>query len=227
VNPDPSDTGLGVQAYREIWKRIVHLEYPPLAVLKEAQLSEELGIGLAPIRQALRRLEYDGLVMILPRRGTLTTEVGLNSIQWELEIRVELEGLAARLAAKRGSEAQRAELREIMAKLEEVYAEGATYSRMQRFTDLDGEFHRNLYLQTHNPSLISDLERHFAHSLRIWFYRHRSAPTVVEEASMWNYREIVAALEERDADRAEAALRWHIMHDTERVLTELHQTSTI
>lgn len=80
-----NERNLRQQAYEAIWKKIVHLEYKPLSVLSEKELSAELGIGLSPIRQALRRLEYDGLVLILSGRGTLTTEISLNAVQRELE----------------------------------------------------------------------------------------------------------------------------------------------
>lgn len=217
------------QAYRKIWQRIVHLDYAPLTLLNEKQLSAELEIGLSPVREALRCLEYDGLVMILPRRGTLTTEIGLTDVQSELEIRVELEGLAGRLAAQRGSDAEHERLAKHVQKMSDLCSKRANGQRNIEFTDMDGEFHRLIYAQTKNKSLVRDLERHFAHALRIWFYCHRirnrmpEFGVTPEDEQIENYREVADALRKRDSARAEAGMRKHVMRDTERALMLLNQ----
>ncbi|MGI6879929.1 GntR family transcriptional regulator [Microbacterium sp. gxy059] len=221
---------LGARAYREIWQRIVHLDYPPLAVLDEKALSADLGVGLSPIRQALRRLEYDGLVMILPRRGTLTTEVGLHAAQWELEIRSEIEALAARLAARRGSADQHARLLAHVDEMERMADLPSDLETVMRFTDLDSELHRMIYRQTGNPSLVADLERHFAHALRIWFYCHRSRPEpdvgfTLESYGVEAYREIAEAIAAREGDRAADLMRRHVIRDTEDALSLLRSAS--
>lgn len=225
-----SGESLGARAYREIWQRIVHLDYPPLAVLDEKQLSAELGLGLSPTRQALRRLEYDGLVMILPRRGTLTTEVSLNAVQWELEIRTELEPLAARLAAARSTAAEHESLLAHLEDMERVAASPDSLDALMRFTDMDRDLHRMIFAMTRNPSLIADLERHFAHALRIWYYCHRSRPTsggsfTLKNYAMSSYRDIVTAIAERDSERAARAMREHIIRDTEDALSQLRGDS--
>ena len=214
---------LGTRAYQELWRRIVHLDYPPLMPLQDKQLSQELGFGLAPVRQALRRLEYDGLVMILPRRGTLTTEIGIRSAQWELEIREELESLAGRLACRRGSAEQHDELLDIVDALEQCATRQDTLETHMSFTDLDSAFHRSIHLQSHNPSLVADLDRHFSHSLRIWNYCHRHAQTEFSLAQYdtGDYRTIAEAIKDRDAQRASDALRSHVRRDTETALAML------
>lgn len=223
-----SDTGLSLadRAYREIWQRIVHLDYPPSTPLQEKALSQELGMGLSPVRQALRRLEYDGLVMILPRRGTLTTEVGLHSLQWEMEIREELEGFAAALAARRGSRREHEELLEHIATMDELTSHRSDLPTLMRFTDADSAFHRMIYRQTRNDSLIVDLERHFAHALRIWNYCHRSQsldrPSFTLDAyDMGSYRAIAHAVNERDPGAAREAMRDHVRRDTTAALALL------
>lgn len=214
---------LGTRAYQELWRRIVHLDYPPLTPLQDKQLSLELGFGLAPVRQALRRLEYDGLVMILPRRGTLTTEIGIRTVQWELEIREELEGLAGRLATKRGSREQHDELLDLVDRLEACAQQPDTLETHTAFTDLDSAFHRSIHLQTHNPSLVADLDRHFSHSLRIWHYCHRHADTefTLDGYDTGDYRVIAEAIRARDADLANETLRAHVRRDTETALRML------
>src|SRR3954468_3822167 len=98
---------LGDIAYAGIRRRIVSLELPPGSAVNEAALATELGVGLAPVRSALRRLAWENLVVILPRRGTLVAELDAADLQEIFELRVELEGLAARLAAERAGPAER------------------------------------------------------------------------------------------------------------------------
>jgi len=72
-----ADGSLGAEAYRGIRERIVSLELAPATLIDEQSLARELGLGLTPVRQALRRLAWENLVVILPRRGTLVADVNL------------------------------------------------------------------------------------------------------------------------------------------------------
>ncbi|MFQ5773050.1 MAG: GntR family transcriptional regulator [Kiloniellaceae bacterium] len=101
------------RAYRELEELIVTLELEPGAVLSEAALAERLGIGRTPIREALQRLAREGLVVILPRRGILVSEINVKRQLRLLEVRRELERLMARKAARRLSEDERAQFVEI------------------------------------------------------------------------------------------------------------------
>jgi DNA-binding GntR family transcriptional regulator len=91
------------RAYRAIEERIVTLRLAPGAVLSEASLAQELDIGRTPIREALQRLAREGLVLILPRRGILVSEINVKNQLELLAVRRELERLMARLCAKRVS----------------------------------------------------------------------------------------------------------------------------
>ena len=68
-------------AYRILKEKIVTLDFPPAAVLNEAQLMAELNLGRTPIREALQRLAFDNLVIILPRRGTIVADLNMSDIQ--------------------------------------------------------------------------------------------------------------------------------------------------
>lgn len=90
---------LSTRAYEVIKRKIVNGEITPGTKLQEDRLAEELGISRTPIREALSRLAQEGLVEIIPRRGTYVVEFSLFDIVHLLEIREALEGMAARLAA--------------------------------------------------------------------------------------------------------------------------------
>ena len=99
------------RAYYAIRELIVTLELPPGAVVREPELTERLGIGRTPVREALRRLAQERLVEVFPRRGMFVTKVDVRDLARLCEVRVALEPEAARLAAERATQADLAELR--------------------------------------------------------------------------------------------------------------------
>src|ERR1700749_2501252 len=99
---DPhDDETLTERAYRLIEELIVTLALPPETILSEQSLAQRLGIGRSPIREALQRLARDALVVILPRRGILVSQINLKTQMRLLEVRRELERLMAKGAAER------------------------------------------------------------------------------------------------------------------------------
>ena len=110
---EASADSLSGRAYKRLEEMIVTLQVEPGTVLTEARLAELLGIGRTPIREALQRLAREGLVLILPRRGILVSEINLRKQLKLLEVRRELERLMARTSAKRASEDERGEFRSI------------------------------------------------------------------------------------------------------------------
>src|SRR5215467_9464317 len=89
-----SATSQSGEAYRLIKERIVTLALPPAALIDEARLMAELGLGRTPIREALQRLALENLVVILPRRGTIVADLNMSDLQKIFEIRIDLELLA-------------------------------------------------------------------------------------------------------------------------------------
>ena len=103
-----ADSGtLADLAYRKLEEQIVTLQLAPGAMVSEAVLSERLGIGRMPIREALQRLARERLVVIMPKRGIVVAEINVRSQLRLLEVRRELERLLARLAARRATPDQR------------------------------------------------------------------------------------------------------------------------
>src|SRR5262249_44464891 len=101
--PRAAGESLTEKAYRQIEELIVTLQIPPGTVVSEAQLSERLAIGRTPIREALQRLARERLVVVLPRRGIMVSEINVRTQLRLLEVRRELERLIARSAARRAS----------------------------------------------------------------------------------------------------------------------------
>lgn len=101
------------KAYAELEERIVTLALPPGQVLSENALAASLGFGRTPIREALQRLSRQGLIVILPRRGVMVSEINVRNQLELLRVRRELERLMAQLASKRASADERADFRNI------------------------------------------------------------------------------------------------------------------
>src|SRR2546430_5848274 len=109
---------LAEKAYHAIRDLIVALELAPGAVIEERELMERLGIGRTAVREALRRLAYERLVEVYPRRGMFVTGVDVRELARLSEVRLVLEPEAARLAAERATEGDRDTLAGLLEELE-------------------------------------------------------------------------------------------------------------
>ena len=191
------------EAYLRIRERIVSLDMPPGSVVNESRLREELKIGRTPIREALQRLARENLVRSVPHRGTFVTDVNITDLARITEVRVVLEGHAARLAAGRLSTADR----DAFARLLELLEEGPGLDQRQLMR-LDQQIHREIYRAARNPFLESTLERYFNLSLRLWYLvldRQIGLREAVEE-----HAELLRAILAGDGPGAEDSMRRHV-----------------
>ena len=139
------------EAYLRIRERIVSLDMPPGSVVNESRLREELKIGRTPIREALQRLARENLVRSIPHRGTFVTDVNITDLARITEVRVVLEGHAARLAAERLTTADRDSFARLLERLEE----GPSLDQRQLMR-LDQQIHREIYRAARNSFLEVD-----------------------------------------------------------------------
>ncbi len=202
-------------AYRAIKDMIVSLELPPAALLDERGLAERLDVGLTPVRQALRRLEWESLVVILPRRGTLVADLNDSDLERIYELRSVLEPQAAGLAAERGSQGQRQLLAKI---IERMHAELAQQTPSRRgLIALDRELHRLIWAMAGNAMLEQTLEWLFSHVLRRWnvsIDRSEALGTAMELHDL-----AVAAIIAGDPVQARDVMRRHVADYQESLLT--------
>ena len=110
---DAARKSLADVAYESIRDRLLMLDIKPGDLLNDDALSKSLGVGRTPVREALKRLELDRLVVTYPRRGTFATRVDVTDLSFISEIRAQLEPLAASRAARVASPAVRANLKDI------------------------------------------------------------------------------------------------------------------
>ena len=167
---DRADAKLGRAdiAYREIEERIVTLRLAPGTLLSEQALSKELEIGRTPIREALQRLSYEGLVHILPHRGVLVSEIDLMRQFRMVELRRAVETFVVQTACRRGTEAQCAE----MAKVAEALEEAAEEENVMKFIRLDQEMDRIICDMAQNEFATKTLRLMSSLTRRFWFLQH-------------------------------------------------------
>jgi DNA-binding GntR family transcriptional regulator len=200
---DASARSQGERAYLLIRDRIITLKLAPGSVIEETRLREDLGLGRTPIREALQRLAHENLVTFVPHRGTFVCDINLTDLHRLTELRVELEGYAARLAAERASATDRAVMEALMAELD-----GIDEADVDNLMRLDQRIHRQVYQATRNAFLQATLEETFNLSLRIWFLgldRGVRLKQAVEE-----HRRLLQAIVSRDGEKAESVMRRHV-----------------
>jgi DNA-binding GntR family transcriptional regulator len=141
------------------------LDIPPMAPIDDAALAESLGVGRTPVREALKRLEVDRLVITYPRRGTFATGVDITDLAYISEIRVQLEPLAARRAAGHAAKHMRTELAELADAIQHI--DPATLGR-DELMHWDLRVHRAIYRAAGNPHLEDTLVRYNNLATRIF-----------------------------------------------------------
>ncbi|KAA0020024.1 GntR family transcriptional regulator [Antrihabitans cavernicola] len=153
------------RAYEIVRERLVMLDIRPSEPINDESLARELGFGRTPVREALKRLERDRLVVAFPRRGTFATAVDITDLAHISEIRTELEPLAARRAARTASTQTRALLLELATEIDNVDAATPDPRGVLR---KDVRIHREIYRASGNPYLEDVLIVQDGHATRIW-----------------------------------------------------------
>ena len=193
------------RAYLALRDRIVTLRLPPGTVLREDALMAELGIGRTPLREAVKRLALEGLLAVQPRRGTYVTDVDAAEIVHITELRAELEGYAAGLAARRMDPSARRAAEALLDEIERLGREDDHEALMA----LDRRIHAFVWGASGNPYLVETLERYFSLSLRIWYVVLDRVPGLGH--AVHDQTELLTALADRDAQRAHTLMREHVL----------------
>lgn len=167
----PWEETLTDKAYAHLEEMIVTLKLPPGSAVSEAGLSKHLGIGRTPIREALQRLARERLVLILPRRGIIVSEVDIKQQLRLLETRRELERLICRSAARRATEEERQRFAEIA----RIFEKAAKAGDDTTFMRVDREFHLLCSAAARNEFAANAMSVMHALSRRFWFIHYKQA----------------------------------------------------
>lgn len=198
---DDSELPQGQSAYRRLLEDIRAGTLLPGMRLRETDLADRLGISRTPVREAIRQLEADGLVIHLPRQGATIRSLDHAEVVELYEMRAVLEGTAARLAARAASDIELAELAALNAEL------AATPAGPQA-REVNRQFHRSLLDAARNRFLLKSMSA-LQKTLLIL------GPTTLADparalAAVAEHAAVLAALNARDGAGAEAAMRAHV-----------------
>jgi DNA-binding GntR family transcriptional regulator len=199
-------TSLADKAYVAIRDRLIMLDIRPGEPIDDAELARELGVGRTPVREALKRLEGDRLVVSFSRRGTFATGMDIADLAHISDIRAQLEPLAARRAAERASRPTRAELGELASRIEELDVIQAGGTDLMRW---DLAVHRSIYRAAGNPHLEDVLIRYGNLATRIFCLFLDRLRNVDEHVG--EHVGLLRAIAEGDADGADGLAREHVL----------------
>lgn len=176
----------------------------PRERLMEIQLAEELGVSRTPIREALRELELEGFIVMVPRKGAYVADMTFKDIADIFEIRAALEGLAAGLAAERITDEEMEDMERHLVEKADAIACGD----MERLVEVDTSFHESIYQASRNDRL-----KGIINNLREQIQRFRATSLAYPgrmKQSLEEHRAIVEAIHARDVVLARQLTQEHI-----------------
>lgn len=199
-----SSNSLKNRVLNRIQKDILNGRYKPGEILTETGLCTELGVGRTPVREAIRQLELEGLVQLIPNRGVVVRGISTKDIEDIYTIRMMIEGLAARWAAENIDEQELKDLKETI-ELEEFYT---VKKDTEQLLKLDSKFHEIIFKASKSKTLLQVL-RIFHKNVRrardASFSSPGRAMKVLEE-----HKAIYEAISRRDGDEAEKVTTRHV-----------------
>lgn len=172
--------------------------------LMEIQLAEEMGVSRTPVREAIRKLELENFVVMIPRKGAYVAGVSLKDVADVFEIRSALEGLAAGLAAERITDDELEQMEQAL-----FFRTSENEMDLEQIVKSDTDFHALVYRASRNERLVQILE-----NLREQIQRFRSTSLAVpgrNKSAIEEHRMIVEALRNHDSEEAQSLAMAHIV----------------
>jgi len=203
---EPANLSLVNQAYRELKRIILEHQIPQGGKLNEGELASALGISRTPVREAINRLEKEGLVEIFPQRGAFVVRFSEKDINELFLIRENLEGLAAYLAAEKMTENDLVKLESCIQGFKEPYSK----KDIQRYAREDFKFHQMIVMISDARRLINLISALHDH-IRIFRLTTKGLSSRMS-TSLAEHQSLIEALRIRDAEEAERQMRQHIRH---------------
>ncbi|MBD0709248.1 MULTISPECIES: GntR family transcriptional regulator [unclassified Streptomyces] len=216
--PVDAPPSLREQVYVELRERIIEGVHPAGTRLVEREIADELRVSRVPVREAMQRLESEGFLSVRPRRGALVTEFGPEDAVHLFDVRENLEGLAARLAARHAEPVRLGELERLLARARRAAESG----RLREAVSLNADFHRHIVELSGNPLLVEMMAPLDARLRRL--FRLTSAESDGEPMCGAHER-LYEAVRDGDEERAEALARAHVADTRASTAPLLHPSA--
>ena len=197
--------------YQKLRENILNGHYKHGDELRETAVGKEIGVSRTPVREALRQLELEGLVTIIPNRGAYVNMITAKDVQDIYVIRSMLEGLCARWATQSITDEQLDSMEETLC-LSEYHTSKKNYEKLY---ELDSLFHEQLYEAGGSRILnhiLSDFHDYVKMVRKATISTSSRSVTSTEE-----HRAIFEAIKEKDPDKAEALAKVHVKHTIESI----------
>lgn len=201
--------------FNTLRQAILKGELKPGERLMEIALAEKLGVSRTPIREAMRKLELEGLVVMIPRRGAQVANITEKDLNDVLEVRIALENVAIEKACTRMSEEDMGRLWLAAKEFERTMAEG----NLVRLAEADVEFHEIIYRASDNKRLNQVLN-----NLREQIYRYRVEYLKEEETRnvlVKEHEELTKAIRQRDVKKAQEISFRHIENQRRAIIQSI------
>ena len=205
MKKDIDRSNLRDQIYTILKKSIILREIKPGEKINEEKIAKTLSVSRTPIRETLLRLEHEGIVKIIPRRGAFVVSQSKAEVMEILQVREVLEGLVARLATENMDDGHLERLRDC---LKRISASQHDKDRLLKYTPADVEFH-GLLLQACNNNLLKNMMEIVNAHLQMVRLRTVLLPGRPEQTVKEHYN-ILEAIEKGDAPAAERQMRRHV-----------------
>jgi DNA-binding GntR family transcriptional regulator len=205
-----------------IQTRIITGDIPPGARLRQEQLAAEYELSRTPIREALRKLQAEGTVELVPNQGAVVRGTTVRDVREGYEVRAELEGMAAALAATWITDEHLTQLREA----EELFRRAIEDSQPDTWARANDQFHDAVQAAAGNDALrrtIRDLHKAFPRRLT---WGALEADSKLLAANVEQHHEILRAIESRDPDAARDAMRRHVLRAGELITRWVERRGT-
>lgn len=203
--------------FNTLRQAILRGELKPGERLMEIQLANKLGVSRTPIREAIRKLELEGLVLMIPRKGAEVAEITEKNLRDVLEVRCALEELAVQLACDRMDEDGISELRAAAVSFENVLES----DDITQIAQADVAFHDVIYAATDNRRLIQLLN-----NLREQMYRYRIEYLKKKECYqqiLGEHSKLIETIAAGDKDAATKITGQHIKNQVETVVDTIRE----
>jgi len=203
--------------FKTLRNAIIKGEIKPGERLMEEKLAATLEVSRTPVREAIRMLELEGLVVMIPRRGAEVAKITIQDLKDALEVRMAIEALSVRLACQRINEEEKEKLKAAR----DAFEEAAGKQDVHLMVEKDEAFHNVIFAATKNKRLIT-----IAQNLREQIYRYRFE--YIKDFSMHQklkdeHNRITTSIVNGDVVAAEEEMRRHIYDQEQRVIYNITQ----
>ncbi|MGQ9558623.1 MAG: GntR family transcriptional regulator [Desulfurispora sp.] len=205
--------------FESLREAIIQGRLKPGERLMEIQLAEEMGVSRTPVREAIRKLELEGFVVMVPRKGAYVAGISVKDIVDVFEVRAALEALAAGLAAERATEEELEELERSLVQISEVTGR----EDIDALVETDINFHELIYRACRNERLVQILT-HLKEQITRFRTTSLSQPGRSKHA-VEEHRKIVEAISDRNVELASTLAREHIENAEQSLLNVLQGES--